>query len=179
MVELRKIILGRVRRNWQLVLLGGLAIYAASLLAPGIMFSGQHNFHLLAGLWQQKDVGFLLLRSVLKLGLLTICLNTGWLGGDIFPVLFAATAQGIALSHLVPQLDPVFVIGVFAISMGATILESPVVAGSLMIIMFLPVNLAGVGIAATLLLMIVDQFQGRVVRRYGSQFTALDLSSLG
>ncbi len=161
MIELRKIILGRVRQTWQLILLGGVAIYVASLCFPAIMFSGQHNFHLLAGAWQAKGTGFLVLRSILKLALLTICLNTGWLGGDIFPVLFASTAQGIALSQLLPQVDPIFLIGVFAISMGGTILESPVIAGRLMVILFLPLNLMGVGILATLVLIGVEKLRLR------------------
>lgn len=173
-VELRRIVLGRVRLDWQLVLLGGLAIYCASLFFPAIMFSGQHNFHLLAGLWQGKTPLFLLVRSLLKLALLTICLNTGWLGGDIFPVLFCATAQGIALSQLLPQVDSVFLIAVFAISMGGTILEAPLVAGGIMMVMFLPLNLMVIGVAATVMLMVFNRLHHRMGRRYGSPFARLN-----
>ncbi len=143
MIMLRRLLLSRVQRLISLVLVGGVAIYAASLWLPAINYSGMANFHLLAGSWQHQTTGFLMLAAGLKLGLLTICLNTGWIGGDIFPVLFCATAQGIALSHWLP-IDAVFVIAVIAISVGGTILESPFVAGGVMGVMFLPLNLLGI-----------------------------------
>jgi H+/Cl- antiporter ClcA len=156
MVGLRKILLGRVTRTWGLLIVGGIAIYLVSLFFPKLMFSGMHNFVLLAGSWQGKSAGFLLLRSALKLALLTICLNTGWLGGDIFPVLFASTIQGIAISQFLPQVDPIFLIGVVAISMGSAILESPIVAGGVMIVFFLPLNLSGIGLLITGILLLLE-----------------------
>lgn len=116
------------------------------------------NFHLLATSWQHQSIAFLLLQSLLKLALLTICLNTGWLGGEIFPVLFCATAQGIALSQLLPQIDPIFLIGIFAISMGTVILESPLIAGGVMSIMFLPPSLLGVSLGLTAGLFLIRRY---------------------
>lgn len=164
MIELRKIILGRVFREWHLILLGGVAIYLASLFAPTIMFSGQHNFHLLAGVWQSQSAAYLVLHAVLKLALITICLNTGWLGGDIFPVLFSATAQGIALSQFLGNVDPIFVISVFAISMGSTVLEAPLVAGGIMIIMFLPPNLMIIGVLVMVVFVLVQRIERRLAK---------------
>lgn len=157
MINLRKILLGRVHRDWALLLVGGLAIYAASIWLPAINCSGMANFHLLAGSWQHHTTGALLLAAGLKLALLTICLNTGWIGGDIFPVLFCTTAQGIALSFWLP-IDPIFTIAVFAIAAGGTILESPLVAGGVMGIMFLPPNLLPISGLIILLLMLCDHF---------------------
>lgn len=157
MVGLRKILLGRVNRAWGLLIVGGVAIYLVSLFFPKLMFSGMHNFVLLAGSWQGKSAGFLLLRSAIKLALLTVCLNTGWLGGDIFPVLFASTVQGIAISQFLPQVDPIFLIGVIAISMGSAILESPLVAGGVMIVFFLPLNLSGIGLLITGILLLLER----------------------
>ncbi|WP_407895592.1 chloride channel protein [Lacticaseibacillus sp. N501-2] len=155
MITLRKSLLGRVHRDWALLIVGGIAIYAASIWLPAINNSGMANFHLLAGAWQHHTTGALLLAAGLKLALLTICLNTGWIGGDIFPVLFCATAQGIALSQWLP-LDATFVIAVFAIACGGTILESPLVAGGVMAIMFLPPNLLPICALVIVLLIICD-----------------------
>jgi H+/Cl- antiporter ClcA len=137
--------------------LGGIAIYLASLWLPAINFSGMANFHLLATSWQQQSIGFLVGSALLKLILLVICLNTGWIGGDIFPVLFCATAQGIAISQLLPHLNMVFVVGVIAISMGGTILESPLVAGGVMGIMFLPPNMLIVSALVTAILVVAER----------------------
>jgi hypothetical protein len=169
MITLRRWVLSRVRRRVSLIALGGVAIYAASLWLPAINYSGMANFHLLAGSWQHAATGFLVVAAVLKLALVTICLNTGWIGGDIFPVLFCTTAQGIALSHWLP-LDVVFVIAVFAISAGGTILESPVVAGGVMGVMFLPANLLGVCVVVVLGLWWCDRRVSPVVAEWLSEW---------
>lgn len=158
MVLLRNVVLDRITRDIGLIALGGIAIYLATLFAPAINFSGMINFHLLATSWQHQSIAFLLLQSLLKLALLTICLNTGWLGGEIFPVLFCATAQGIALSQLLPQIDPIFLIGIFAISMGTVILESPLIAGGVMSIMFLPPSLLSVSLGLTAGLFLIRRY---------------------
>jgi H+/Cl- antiporter ClcA len=47
-------------------------------------------------------VGLLLLMALLKLVLLALSLKSGYLGGPIFPVLFACTMVGLALHLLLP-----------------------------------------------------------------------------
>lgn len=173
MVLLRKVLTNRVRSNIGLLIVGAIAIYCATLFAPAINFSGMHNFHLLATTWQSQGIGFLWCQSILKLGLLTICLNTGWLGGDIFPVLFSATAQGIAVAHLLPSVDLVMAIGVIAISMGGTILESPLVAGGVMGVMFLPPNLLPVVITTTGILWLLGRGRQYLRDQFGDQFALL------
>lgn len=158
MVVLHNVVLDRITHEISLIILGGIVIYLATLFAPAINFSGMLNFHLLATSWQSKSISFLLIQSILKLMLLTICLNTGWLGGEIFPVLFCATAQGIALSFLLPQIDPIFLIGIFAISMGSVVLESPLIAGGVMGIMFLPANLLIVSLGLTVCLYLIRRY---------------------
>ncbi|QFP80351.1 chloride channel protein [Latilactobacillus graminis] len=152
MIQLRKVIQARLTNEHSRVIFGGVMIFLASIFTPSILFSGQHNFHLLATVWQAQSVRFLILHSLLKLILLTICLNTGWLGGDIFPVLFASTTQAMAISHYLPHVDRLFVIGIIAISMGSAILEAPLVAGLIMVILFLPINLLWLGLLATAIL---------------------------
>nr|WP_125705018.1 chloride channel protein [Lacticaseibacillus daqingensis] len=160
MMALRQVLLGRVRQTGALIVVGGVAIYAATLWLPAINFSGMANFQLLATSWPARSVGFLALAAGLKLALLTICLNTGWLGGDIFPVLFATTAQGLALSHLMPGVDALFVVAVLAISAGATILGEPLVAGGVMAALFLPGNLALISVATTALMSLLERRSG-------------------
>ncbi|MGX7021823.1 chloride channel protein [Pediococcus ethanolidurans] len=102
--------------------------------------------------------------SFAKLLLLTIALNTGWVGGDIFPVLFSATIQGLAISQLLPNLDRTFVMVMVAIGVSSAILESPLLVGSLMAIMFAPINLLPFVILATILLMLIKSLQRRYTK---------------
>lgn len=152
MILIQKGVLERFITVRSSIIFGGVMIYLATLFVPNINFSGMVNFELLASTWQSKSAIFLIVNALLKLVLLTICLNTGWLGGEIFPVLFSATIQGIVFSRLLPQVDPIFFIGVFAITEGAVILESPWIAGGVMSVMFLPPNLLPVSIGLTAIL---------------------------
>ncbi|KRN94749.1 chloride channel protein [Pediococcus stilesii] len=152
MILIQKGVLERFITVRSSIIFGGVMIYLATLFVPNINFSGMVNFELLASTWQSKSAIFLIVNAFLKLVLLTICLNTGWLGGEIFPVLFSATIQGIVFSRLLPQVDPIFFIGVFAITEGAVILESPWIAGGVMSVMFLPPNLLPVSISLTAIL---------------------------
>lgn len=164
MIEIRKVIQSRIFHEVALITLGGLAIYVSSLLAPEILFSGQHNFHLFTTNWVGHSVLYLTAISFAKLLLLTIALNTGWVGGDIFPVLFSATIQGLAISQLLPNLDRTFVMVMVAIGVSSAILESPLLVGSLMAIMFAPINLLPFVILATILLMLIKSLQRRYTK---------------
>ncbi|WP_054645694.1 chloride channel protein [Secundilactobacillus oryzae] len=136
----------------------------ASLLAPEILFSGQHNFHLFTMDWAGHSATYLMIISFAKLLLIAIVLNTGWVGGDIFPVLFSATVQGLAVSQWLPNLDRTFIMVMIAMGVGSAVLESPLLVGSLMAIMFAPINLLPFVIFATILLMVVKSLQRRYTK---------------
>ncbi|WP_223875894.1 chloride channel protein [Paucilactobacillus kaifaensis] len=161
MIEIRKILQSRLYNEIQMVLFGGIAIYLASVFVPDLLFSGQHNFHLFTTTWADQSVVALIFVSLGKLLLLTICLNTGWIGGDIFPVMFAATVQGLAISKLIPNLDHTYVIVLISIGLASAILESPLLVGSLMITLFAPLNLIPIAAVATIVLMEIRSIQKR------------------
>ena len=66
----------------------------------------------------------LLLLAVLKIGLFGISIKAGYIGGPVFPILFACTLIGLALNLLVPGIpSAVFVLcleaGAIAVALGA------------------------------------------------------------
>ena len=64
-------------------------------------------------------------------------------------------------------------IGVIAISMGGTILESPLVAGGVMGVMFLPPNLLPVVITTTGILWLLGRGRQYLRDQFGDQFALL------
>lgn len=158
MVRIKQFIALRIQRPIFEVLLGGVAIFAAGMIAPEMLFSGQHNFHLFTTGWQSQSLPFLIMVALGKLVLLTICKQTGWLGGDIFPVLFSVTIIGFIIAHFLTNVDQIFAVVIVAIGMGTAILGSPILVGSLMGIMFAPLNLLPLVIVATALLKIWQDY---------------------
>ncbi len=114
--------------------------------------------------WAGHSATYLMIISFAKLLLIAIVLNTGWVGGDIFPVLFSATVQGLAVSQWLPNLDRTFIMVMIAMGVGSAVLESPLLVGSLMAIMFAPINLLPFVIFATILLMVVKSLQRRYTK---------------
>jgi len=93
------------RRRWPWAPLGtgivlGLALWALPLAA----FSGEHQIRpLVLGQWSLSP-GLLILSGAAKLLLVGLCLETGWRGGQSFPVILGSGAIGLGLHALMPQL---------------------------------------------------------------------------
>ena len=122
------------------VFLGAGAIFLIALFTPYLMVSGQHSMHLVLELGLVVSPLALIALSLLKLLFLDICMETGWSGGDIFPISFASILQGYALAQLLPNFDPLFVVLVVSIAMAASILKQEVIA-VIFIALFFPLNL--------------------------------------
>ena len=122
------------------ILLGAAAIFGVAVFAPSLLFSGQHAMHSVVEMGLELPVLALLGLSLLKLIFLEVCLETGWTGGDIFPITFASILQGFAFAQLLPAYDPLFVVLVISLSLAVTLLQKEWLAG-IFISLFFPVKL--------------------------------------
>ena len=122
------------------ILLGAVAIFGVAVFAPSLLFSGQHAMHSVVEMGLELPVLVLFGLSLLKLLFLEICLETGWTGGDIFPITFASILQGFAVAQLLPGYDPLFVVLVVSLSLAVTLLQKEWLAG-IFISLFFPVKL--------------------------------------
>lgn len=124
-------------------LIGGAGIGLMSLLAPNLLFSGQLSFQSLPSLVPILSIATLALASILKLIFIEFCLKSGWIGGNILPVIFASVLQGFAIATFFPQLDTLFIVAVISSSASIAILKSPLLVG-FSIMLFFPKELAPV-----------------------------------
>ena len=122
------------------ILTGAAAIFGVAVFAPSLLFSGQHAMHSVVEMGLELPVLALLGLSLLKLIFLEICLETGWTGGDIFPITFASILQGFAFAQLLPGYDPLFVVLVVSLSLAVTLLQKEWLAG-IIISLFFPIKL--------------------------------------
>lgn len=131
--------------------LGVLATFLVMTWSPILLFSGQHSLHDLVELGLQTPVLLLLLLSFGKLLFLDLSIWSGWTGGDIFPITFAAFLQGFAVAQIFPQFDSLFVVLVVSLSMAIGLLGKEWLAGIFISLFFpiqlLPVSLAIIGLA--------------------------------
>ncbi|MGV3029273.1 hypothetical protein ACEE42_01670 [Streptococcus suis] len=131
--------------------LGAVAIFIVTMIAPTLLFSGQHSLHSIVELGMGTPVLILFILSITKLLFLEVCLWTGWTGGDIFPVTFSAFLQGFAVAQLFPQVDSLFIVLVVSLSMAIALLEKEWLAGIFISLFFpfqlLPISLLIIGLS--------------------------------
>jgi len=85
------------------IMVGGVIIAIVAYFLPELMFSGESQIHPIVANPAAYGVLVLLAFAVLKVLLLALSLKSGYLGGPIFPTLFAATMVALALSLLFPS----------------------------------------------------------------------------
>jgi H+/Cl- antiporter ClcA len=73
------------------------------MVVPELLFSGESQVHALVADPARYGVLMLLLLALLKPLLLGLSFKSGYLGGPIFPVMFACTMLGLALALLFPD----------------------------------------------------------------------------
>ncbi|MDD1708051.1 MAG: chloride channel protein, partial [Methanoregulaceae archaeon] len=105
---------------------------------PELLFSGEAQIHTIVDNPAAFGIGMLLLLGILKLVLFSLSFKGGFLGGPVFPILFASTMVGLALSLAIPGIP----VGIFVLCIeAATIafaLGAPLTAILLIIVLSNP-----------------------------------------
>lgn len=123
-----------------LVTFGAACIFLFVILMPRLLFSGQSFMHLVPSFGSQQAWYILVIAAIMKLVFLQVCLQTGWIGGDIFPVVFSAILIGFAVAQFFPTIDSLFVVAIFATSLTTQILGTILVPG-IFVGLFFPITL--------------------------------------
>lgn len=136
----------RFPRIW----LGASGIFLFATLTPRLLFSGQPFLAFIPQFSQHQSGWILCGAALLKLLFLQICLKTGWIGGNVFPIIFASLLFGFGMAQLIPQLDTMLVVVVVATSLATQLLEN-LWLPSLVIALFFPLSITPVVCATALL----------------------------
>lgn len=129
---------------------GTLAVFAVSLAAPELMFSGQHEITFALHAPALYPAAILVLLALAKIFYLDLCVWAGWIGGDIFPILFSSVLLGFTAAQLLPGHDALFVCIIVATSF-STMLVDLTWAMCVIVALFFPLPLFPVALASTVL----------------------------
>ena len=75
--------------------------------------------------WQDESAVDLILTTLMKLVLVNLCINLGWKGGSIFPIIFSGVSLGYAMAMII-GIEPVFAVAVAAATLCGYIMRKPV-----------------------------------------------------
>jgi H+/Cl- antiporter ClcA len=147
-------------------LVGGAIISVVCYFIPSLMFSGEESIAAIMANPAQIGVPMLLLLGVLKPLLLALSFKSGYLGGPIFPSLFAAIMIGLALSLLVPGVPVNLLTACIQVGVVTLILKAPLT--SILLVSTLTAadaNLVELIVVAAVTSMIVAQLFKRLTAR--------------
>lgn len=108
-------------------LVGGILVWAIVMLNPMAQFSGEHDIQNLAATYMSYAVGLLIIMALTKLLATKICINSRWVGGQIFPLIFSGMAISLALASLF-GIDPALAVVAFTCALLTIELGAPLLA---------------------------------------------------
>ncbi|PFB83887.1 chloride channel protein [Bacillus anthracis] len=120
-------------------IIGGILLGITGTFLPYTLFSGEHQLKDLVVEWSNLSFWVLLLSGIFKLCITAVCLNTGWRGGHIFPIIFAGSSIGYAIASIIP-IDPIASVAIVTTAISSYALRKPI-AITLLLLMFFPLNL--------------------------------------
>ncbi|WP_245791279.1 chloride channel protein [Enterococcus silesiacus] len=145
-------------------LIGSVAIFLIGIFLPNLLFSGQLSLSLAPFVGSQASFLVLTMIALIKLLFLQICLNTGWIGGDIFPIVFSAIIQGFAVSQLFTQTDRLLIVAIVSTSIAIAIINSPFPVGVFMTLFF-PLNLSPIILAVATILFFAKKGSSQFIQK--------------
>lgn len=117
------------------ILAAGVVIAIVGYFFPEVLFSGEDQIHTILANPAQYGVVMLLVFAVLKVLMLALAFKSGFLGGPIFPVLFAATMVGLALSLLFPTIPLSLFVLCLEAAAASLLLRAPLTAILLVVVL--------------------------------------------
>ena len=109
-----------------LAVLGGVLLGTFGVFFPLVMFSGEHEMGVVATGEAALSPVMLLAIGGLKLILISICLKSGWKGGNIFPIAFAGLCLAFGFAALTGA-DSGFAAAVVIAALCGSVLRKPLV----------------------------------------------------
>ena len=111
------------------------AVAVAGAFLPMTMFSGEHQLETLIDSWQSTSPAVMILTAIVKLALVSLCINFGWRGGSIFPIIFSGSLLGYTFA-LITGMDGAFAVAMLVSSMYAYIMRKPVAVVMILLLCF-------------------------------------------
>lgn len=111
------------------------------------MFSGEEQMAELIQGFSSMTALVLILTAVVKVIVCPLCVNMGWRGGNIFPVIFAGVSIGYGVA-LLTGLDPTFCVTVLATSVTVAVMRKPVLSVAVLLLCFPVADLVFMAVAA-------------------------------
>ncbi len=118
-------VLGRFRDDVGRALAAGVVFSLAGAAAPILMFSGESQVQTVVEHPARYGAALLLVMALAKLALLAVAFRGGFLGGAIFPSIFALVCVALALDLVLPAADPTVLVAGMMVGFMVVMFRTP------------------------------------------------------
>ncbi|MBU3145828.1 chloride channel protein [Clostridium sp. CF012] len=119
-------------------IIGGFILALLGAYFPLTLFSGEHALRETINNSGELGNAYLLLIAFLKILATKISINFRWVGGQIFPTIFASFCIAFALSGIL-NIDPTYLVAITSTGVITVVIRKPIIA-VVLICFFLPVT---------------------------------------
>jgi len=119
-------------------IIGGFILAILGAYFPLTLFSGEHALREIINDFGELGVNYLLFIAFLKILATKISINFRWVGGQIFPIIFASFCIAFALSGIL-NINSTYLVAITATGVITTVLRKPIIA-IVLICLFLPMT---------------------------------------
>lgn len=109
-----------------LTTLGGLGIGLIAIFFPLTLFYGEEQIQTVINTGSTLGATMLLLTAIAKMFTVSLCLQTGFRGGFIFPLFFIGATVGMAVHLLLPQIPATVSMVCIMASLTVAIMKTPI-----------------------------------------------------
>lgn len=117
-------------------IIGGFILAILGAYFPLTLFSGEHALKEVTGNARGLSSSFLLFIAILKILATKISINLRWVGGQIFPLIFASFCMAFSFGHIL-NIDPTYVVAIMGTATITVALKKPILA-AVLVGFFLP-----------------------------------------
>ena len=117
-------------------IIGGVILALLGAYFPLTLFSGEHALREIIDNFREIGSYYLLVIAFLKILATKISINFRWVGGQIFPIIFASFCIAFALSGIL-NIDPTYLVAITATGVITVVLRKPIIS-LVLICFFLP-----------------------------------------
>lgn len=114
---------------------GGVLLGISGVFLPLTMFAGETQMETVAESFLEIGAPILLLTGIVKIVVCNVCIQSGWRGGNIFPIIFSGISIGYALSFWIPA-EPVLLAIAVSSSFCGYILRKPLLTILILLLCF-------------------------------------------
>lgn len=112
--------------RYVLGVLGGAAVGAIAMALPLTLGAGQSQLETVVTSLTAWGAGFLILVLIAKMVALAVSLEIGFLGGNVFPMIFIGGLAGVIVSLLIPSIPPALAVSCMLAAVPGSYLRAPI-----------------------------------------------------